>query len=91
MDFQWKSLIIRDKVEGERTIPLTSYVEYLITALPRRNAFVFSSPTAASGRIEEPRHLHNKALLPLNFPRCPCMVCAVLLVHCPSGWKFRLE
>jgi integrase len=62
VDFQWKSLTIRDKVEGERTIPLTPYVEHLISPLPRRNEFVFSSPTAASGRLEEPRNPHNKAL-----------------------------
>jgi integrase len=62
VDFQWKSLTIRDKVEGERTIPLTPYVEHLISPLPRRNEFVFSSPTAASGRLEEPRIPHNRAL-----------------------------
>ena len=44
VDFQWKSLTIRDKVEGERTIPLTPYVEYLISALPRRNEFVLVVP-----------------------------------------------
>jgi len=66
--FQWKSLTIRDKVEGERTIPLTPYVEHLISWLPRRNAFVFSSPTAASGRIEEPRIQHVKALAAAALP-----------------------
>lgn len=66
--FQWKSLTIRDKVEGERTIPLTPYVEHLISALPRRNEFVFSSPAAASGRIEEPRNPHNKALAAAALP-----------------------
>jgi len=66
--FQWKSLTIRDKVEGERTIPLTPYVEYLISTLPRRNEFVFSSPAAASGRIEEPRNPHNKALAAAALP-----------------------
>jgi integrase len=68
VDFQWKSLTIRDKVEGERTIPLTPYVEYLISTLPRRNEFVFSSPTAASGRLEEPRNPHNKALNAAALP-----------------------
>lgn len=68
VDFQWKSMTIRDKVEGERTIPLTPYMEHLIVALPRRNAFVFSSPTAASGRIEEPRKQHNKALTAAALP-----------------------
>ncbi len=68
VDFKWKSLTIRDKVEGERTIPLTPYVEYLISALPRRNECVFSSPTAASGRLEEPRNPHNKALTAAALP-----------------------
>ncbi len=68
VDFQWKSLTIRDKVEGERTIPLTPYVEHLISALPRRNGFVFSSPAAASGRLEEPRNPHNKALTAAALP-----------------------
>lgn len=61
VDFHWNSMTIRDKVEGLRVIPLTPYVAHLLAALPRRNAFVFSSPTAASGRIEEPRLAHNKA------------------------------
>jgi integrase len=68
VDFQWKSLTIRDKVEGERTIPLTPYLEHLISSLPRRNEFVFSSPTAASGRIEEPRIQHVKALASAALP-----------------------
>ncbi|MBW8072996.1 MAG: tyrosine-type recombinase/integrase [Ferrovum sp.] len=61
VDFQWNSMTIRDKMEGLRVIPLTPYVAHLLAALPRRNAFVFSSPTAASGRIEEPRIAHGKA------------------------------
>lgn len=40
---QWKGIHINDKVEGAREIPLTPYVEYLITALPRRNDYVFGS------------------------------------------------
>jgi integrase len=40
---QWKGLTIRDKVEGERVIPLTPYVAHLLAALPRRNQWVFSS------------------------------------------------
>ena len=34
VDFQWRSLTIRDKVEGTRVIPLTPYLASLITALP---------------------------------------------------------
>lgn len=68
VDFQWKSMTIRDKVEGERTIPLTPYLESLLVGLPRRNQFVFSSPTAKSGRLEEPRNPHNKALTEAALP-----------------------
>ena len=34
VDFRWKSLTIRDKVEGERTIPLTPFVESLLQFHP---------------------------------------------------------
>ena len=68
VDFTWKSLTIGDKVEGERVIPLTPYVASLLAALPRRNAWVFSSPTAASGRLQEPRIFHDKALAAAGLP-----------------------
>lgn len=61
IDFQWNSITIRDKVEGMRVIPLTPYVSHLLAALPRRNEWVFSSPTSASGRLADPRIAHNKA------------------------------
>tara|TARA_R110001583_G_scaffold31978_1_gene108981 strand:+ start:48912 stop:50324 length:1413 start_codon:yes stop_codon:yes gene_type:complete len=37
VDFQWNTLRIRDKVEGERVIPLTPYVAQLLRDLKRRN------------------------------------------------------
>ena len=43
LNLRWKGLTIRDKVEGEREIPLTPYVAMLLAALPRRNDWVFSS------------------------------------------------
>lgn len=67
-DFQWRSLRIHDKVTGERTIPLTPYVALLIAALPRRNQWVFSSPTAETGRIQEPRIAHTRALESSGLP-----------------------
>jgi integrase len=48
LNMQWKGMTIRDKVEGERVIPLTPYVAHLLTALPRRNEWVFSSTRALS-------------------------------------------
>ena len=68
VDFQWKSLTIKDKVEGLRTIPLTPYVAALLAALPRRNEWVFSSITAGDGRLQEPRIAHNKALTAAGLP-----------------------
>jgi integrase len=95
VDFKWKSLSIRDKVEGERTIPLTPYVASLLINLKRRHdaeakrvrslhgsdqekekeravralPWVFSSPMAASGRLQEPRIAHNKALTAAGLPQ----------------------
>lgn len=43
VNWQWLSIVIRDKVEGERQIPLTPYVAHLLNGLPRSNAWVFSS------------------------------------------------
>ena len=68
VDFQWKSITIKDKIEGHRTIPLTPFVASLLASLPRRNEWVFSSPTAASGRLMEPRTGHNKALTAAGLP-----------------------
>lgn len=68
VDFQWGSLTIRDKVEGERTIPLTPYLSHLLASLPRRNEWVFSSPAAADGKIAEPRIAHTKALEVAGLP-----------------------
>jgi integrase len=55
-------------VQGNRTIPLTPFVASLLAALPRRNEWVFSSPAAASGRLQEPRIQHNKALTAAGLP-----------------------
>lgn len=92
VDFTWRSLTIHDKVDGERTIPLTPYVAALLHDLKVRNdtppvqprklrgeaevppkdwrpsPWVFSSPTAASGRLQEPRIGHNKALAAAGLP-----------------------
>jgi integrase len=68
IDFQWNSIEIHDKVEGTRTIPLTPYLAQVLHALPRRNQWVFSSPTSKSGRIEDPTRPHKKALEKAGIP-----------------------
>jgi integrase len=68
VDTQWHSATIRDKVEGVRKIPLTPYVEMLISNLPRKNEFVFSSLTAKSGRLTEPRKAHQAVIESIGIP-----------------------
>ena len=65
---KWKGLTIRDKVEGERVIPLTPYVSHLLHSLPRRNDWVF--PSTARGKDTEGQTL--------SIPRAPhTAACAV--------------
>lgn len=61
VDFQWNSLTIRDKVDGLRVIPLTPYVSHLLNSLPRRNQYVFSSPSSASGHLSDVHKANEKA------------------------------
>jgi integrase len=68
VDFQWLSMTIRDKVEGERTIPLCPYVASLLVALPRRSEWVFSSLTAVNGQLSEPTPGHKRALKSAGLP-----------------------
>ena len=58
---KWKGINIRDKVEGEREIPLTPYVSHLLATLPRRNEWIFSSPKGADGRLTDPNNAHTRA------------------------------
>jgi len=64
VDVKWKGLTIRDKVEGTRVIPLTPYVTYLLTSLPRRSEWVFSSssidPDKVAKPISKPHQVHEK-------------------------------
>jgi len=68
VNFQWSSMKLADKIEGFRMVPLTPFVANLLAALPRRNEFVFSSPTSASGYIAEPRIAHNEAVAIAGLP-----------------------
>lgn len=76
LNTQWHSISIRDKVDGERTIPLTPYVAHLLAQLPHANEWVFSSARfvvpvkgkpghwvdlSASGRLAEPSIAHRRA------------------------------
>lgn len=65
VNIKWKGLTIRDKVEGERTIPLTPYVAHLLATLPRRSEWTFSSAIATADKpakpISKPHQVHERA------------------------------
>lgn len=61
VDFQWKKITLDDKVQDDRPIPLTPYVAHLLQSLPRKSEYVFSSPTAKSGRLTDPSDAHRRA------------------------------
>ncbi|QJW85809.1 integrase family protein [Ramlibacter terrae] len=68
LNFQWRTISIRDKVEGDRTIPMTPYTAHLLAALPRRNEWVFSSPKSASGKLVEHGDAHDSACKAAGLP-----------------------
>ena len=68
VDLQWRTALIRDKVEGNRKIPITPYVELLLSNLKRESKYVFHSPTAKSGHITEPRIAHQQAMDDKGLP-----------------------
>ena len=68
VDFRWKKLTIADKVDATRTIPLTPYVAWLLSNLPRRNAYVFAVEKSKSGRLSEPRSPHAEVLADAGIP-----------------------
>lgn len=66
---QWRTINIRDKVEGLRVIPMTPYTAHLLAGLPRRNKWVFSSLKSASGRLVEPGDAHDAACKAAGLPQ----------------------
>lgn len=61
VNVQWRKLVIQDKVEGEREIPLTPYVSHLLSSLPRRSKWVFASSVIKAKPISKPHQIHAKA------------------------------
>ena len=48
VNMQWRGITIRDKVEGDRVIPMPEYLRQLLNSLPRRNEWVFASTRTVS-------------------------------------------
>ena len=59
LNFQWRGIAMKDKVEGERMVPLTPYVAHLLAALPKRNEWVFSSARILDGNNAERRAAYH--------------------------------
>jgi integrase len=68
VDFNGKKMTLRDKVDGQRTIPLTPYLASLIGALPRSKAFVFSSAGSKKGYVIGVSKPHAKAVSEAGLP-----------------------
>ena len=69
LNFQWRLISIKDKVEGERVIGLMPYVAKLLLALPQRTEWVFSSATSKSGALVDPGDVHDAACKAAGCPR----------------------
>ena len=68
VDFESKKMTIRDKVARRRTIPLTPYLASQLQTLPRRNAYVFSSPSSKGGFVIGVTKPHKEALARAGLP-----------------------
>lgn len=65
IDFRWNRLTIRDKVEGERQIPLTPHVKALLRQLPMHSPWVFPGrqppPGSEPQPMSKPHRAHEQA------------------------------
>ncbi|MBU3640829.1 integrase family protein [Polynucleobacter sp. Fuers-14] len=69
IDTKVGAIWIKDKVAEEgRKLPLTPYLNSLIQNLPRRNQWVFSSPTSKDGRYSDPSVSHHRAMSIAELP-----------------------
>ena len=97
VDFQWNSLKLNDKIEDFRMVPMTPFVGTLLAAMPRRNEWVFSSPTAKSGRLAEPRIAHNQAVAIAGLPHLTLhglrrsFASLTEWIECPAGIAAQIQ
>ncbi|MEJ7930440.1 integrase family protein [Ramlibacter sp. AN1015] len=68
VDLRGRKLTIRDKVDGQRTIPLTPYLASLLESLPRVNEYVFSSVTSKAGHLVGVSKPHAQACAEADLP-----------------------
>ncbi len=68
VDFKGKKLTIRDKVEGQRTIPLTPYVASLLRMLTHDTDYVFGSTSSKHKHVIGVSKPHAKAVSEAGLP-----------------------
>jgi integrase len=68
IDTVWHTAVIHDKIQETRVIPLTPYVEHLISSLPKVNDFVFASKRSKFGYLKEPRIALDQSLHRAGLP-----------------------
>ena len=62
VNMQWRGITIRDKVEGDRVIPMPDYLRQLLNSLPRCNEWVFASTRTVSMDPANIRRRERRAL-----------------------------
>lgn len=72
VDFRWNRLTLPDKVGVTRTIPLSPYLNTLLSSIPivPGNPFVFATPGTLNKRIAEPRSAHATVLKASGIGHC---------------------
>lgn len=73
VDLQWIPLGFGIRLTAAVRFLYTPYISLLLNKFPRVNDYVFSSPTANSGYITEPRKAHNQALNTVKLPPLACL------------------
>lgn len=67
VNLHWNCITLGGR-KSPRQIPLTPHLKALLLQLPRINAWVFASPSAKDGRLQDPHHAHNQALAAAGLP-----------------------
>lgn len=68
VDFAARKVTIRDKVEGQRSVPLTPFMADLLQSLAHVNAYVFSSPASKLGYAIGVSKPHAQACVLAGLP-----------------------
>ncbi|MCU0928800.1 MAG: integrase family protein [Burkholderiaceae bacterium] len=75
VDFRWRRVTIADKIDATRTVPLTPYLSWMLSTLPRLRRddgtlvpYVFGNLRSKTERIAEPRGPHEDVLADAGLP-----------------------